>query len=208
MPGNPMNGQPQWRQLLVIVLALPLVVVAAVLAFAWPAARIAPRDLPIGIVGTSPASQQAVAGLHHAHPGGFDFRLYADESAARSAIRDRDVYGAFVVDSSGITVLEASAASPSVAQLLTAAGQQLATHATEQAASSGHPDTVVHASTVDVVPISSDDPRGLVLSSALLPLTICSILLASAIAVLIGFRPAWRQLVALRCPPSLPSVPI
>jgi hypothetical protein len=36
-----------------------------------------------------------------------------------------------------------------------------------------------------------------VLSSALLPLTICSILLAVAVALVIGFRPAWRQALAL-----------
>jgi len=197
MSGNPLTGQPQWRQLLVLVMALPIVVVLAVLAFAWPAGRIAPRNLPVGIVGTSPAGQQAVAGLHSARPGGFNLHRYADESAARTAINDRTVYGAFIVNPSGITVLEASAASPTVAQLLTAAGQQLATQATEHAAGSGHPDMVVRAKTVDLVPISSDDPRGVVLSSALLPLTICSILIASAIAVLFGFRPAWRQGVAL-----------
>jgi hypothetical protein len=47
------------------------------------------------------------------------------------------------------------------------------------------------------VPLSRDDPRGLVFSSALLPLTICSILVAAAVGVLVRFRPAWRQLVAL-----------
>ena len=197
MPSTPMAGQPQWRHLVAVAVALPLVVVAAILAFAWPAGRIGARDLPIGIVGTSPASQQAVLGLDRAQPGGFDFHLYADEAAARTAIAHRDVYGAFVVSPRGITVLDASAASPTVAQLLATAGRQLARHATEQAARSGHPDMVIKAATHDVVPISKDDPRGLVLSSAVLPLTICSILIASAIAVLVGFRPAWRQLVAL-----------
>ena len=47
------------------------------------------------------------------------------------------------------------------------------------------------------MPSSSDDPRGLVLSSSLLPLTICSIIIASVIGLVVGFRPAWRQLVAL-----------
>jgi hypothetical protein len=37
----------------------------------------------------------------------------------------------------------------------------------------------------------------MVLSSVLLPLTICSIIIAAVIALLVGFRPAWRQLVAL-----------
>jgi hypothetical protein len=47
------------------------------------------------------------------------------------------------------------------------------------------------------VPISASDPRGAVLSSALLPLTICSILVAASATLLIGFRPAWRQIGAV-----------
>ncbi len=37
----------------------------------------------------------------------------------------------------------------------------------------------------------------MVFSSALLPLTICSILVAAVIGMVVRFRPAWRQLVAL-----------
>ena len=93
------------------------------LAFAWPAARIAPRDLPVGIVGTGAASEQVLAGLDRSDPGGFDVRRYADQASARAAIQHRDIYGAFAVKPGGVTVLEASAASPSVAQLLSTVGQ-------------------------------------------------------------------------------------
>ncbi|MEV7387399.1 ABC transporter permease [Streptomyces sp. NPDC091215] len=115
-------------------MALPIVITLAVLAFAWPAGRIAPRDVPVGIVGTGAASQQAVEGLTRAKPGAFDFHLYPDQRAARSAIRNRDVYGAFAISGHGITVLKATAASPSVAQILTDVGQQLAAKATQQIA--------------------------------------------------------------------------
>ena len=94
---NPLAAHPPWRQLTIIALVVPLLIVLAVLAFAWPAARIAPRHLPVGIVGTGPASQQVRAGLTRSDPGGFDVHLYADEASARSAIEDRDVYGAFAV---------------------------------------------------------------------------------------------------------------
>ena len=113
---NPLAAHPPWRQLTIIAVLLPLMIVLAVLAFAWPAARIAPRHLPIGIVGTGPGSQQVVSGLTRSDPGGFDARWYASEASARSAIEDRGVYGAFAVGADGITVLEASAASPAVAQ--------------------------------------------------------------------------------------------
>jgi hypothetical protein len=192
---NPLSAHPPWRQLLIVSVVLPAVIVLAILAFAWPAARIAPRSLPVGIVATTQASERLVAGLGAAEPGGFELHRYADEASARTAIRDRDVYGAFVVTGRKLTVLEASAASPTVAQLLSTVGQQLARGAAGNAASGQAAAFAVRS--IDVVPSSSADPRGLVLSSSLLPLTICSIIIASMIGLVIGFRPAWRQIVAL-----------
>jgi len=194
---NPLAAHPPWRQLMIISVLLPLMIVLAVLAFAWPAARIAPRNLPVGLVGTAPASEQVLAGLSRSDPGGFDMRVYADEGSARSAIEDRDIYGAFVVSADGITVLEASAASPSVAQLLGTVGQQLARHATERATASGSPPQAVQVRDVDLVAAAASDPRGLVLASALLPLTICGVIMATVIALVLAFRPAWRQIMSL-----------
>src|SRR3984957_20611162 len=179
---------------MIIAVVLPLIIVRGVLAFAWPAARIAPRHLPVGIVGTGAGSQQVAAGLTRSDPGGFDVRVYAGEGAARSAIEDRDIYGAFVPGADGITVLEASAASPSVAQLLSTVGQQLARHTD---AARGAVPSAVQVRDVDVVPLSAGDPRRLVLPSALLPITICGVIMASVIGLVLGFRPAWRQIMAL-----------
>jgi len=111
-----------WRRLIVVLVVLPLTGVLVVLAFVWPAARIGPRDLPTGVVGASPAAQQAMADLTRSEPGGFSIRRYPGAAAARSAIEHRDIYGAFVISPGRITVLEASAASPTVAELLTAVG--------------------------------------------------------------------------------------
>lgn len=193
---NPLAAHPPWRQLTIIAVLLPLIIVLGVLAFAWPAARIAPRHLPVGIVGTGAGSQQVLAGLTRSDPGGFNVRLYAGEGAARSAIEDRDIYGAFVPGADGITVLEASAASPSVAQLLSTVGERLARHAAAGAAGGAVPHAV-QVRDVDVVPLSAGDPRGLVLPSALLPITICGVIMASVIGLVLGFRPAWRQIMAL-----------
>lgn len=145
---NPLAAHPPWRQLTIVAVLLPLMIVLAVLAFAWPAARIAPRDLPVGIVGTGRASEQILAGLNRSDPTGFDVRRYADEASARAAIQHRDIYGAFAVSPGGITVLEASAASPSVAQLLSTVGQHLAASGSRQLAVD------------DVVPLSASDPAG------------------------------------------------
>src|SRR3954471_378871 len=181
MPIPLLAAHPPWRQMLIVSLALPTIVVAAVLAFAWPAGRLQPRDLPVGIVGTGAGSQQVVDRLTAARPGGFEFRLYDDDAAARSGIADREVYGAFAVQPGRVEVLDSSAASPAVAQLLGALGTSLAGAATAEAATLGQPP--VGLTVRDVVPLSSDDPKGLVFSSSLLPLTICSVLIAAAVGV-------------------------
>ena len=186
-----------WRRLIVVSVVLPLIVVLEVLAFAWPAARIGPRDLPVGVVGASPAAQQTVEALTRSEPGGFSIRPYAGEAAARSAIEHRDIYGAFVISPGRLTVLEASAASPTVAQLLGAAGQQLASRAPAPAAATAQPRPAIQVKSVDVVATSASDPRGLIFGAALLPLSIFGVIMAVAIMLVARFRPAWRQLVAL-----------
>ncbi|MFE4963663.1 ABC transporter permease [Streptomyces sp. NPDC056660] len=220
-------------------MALPIVITLAVMAFAWPAGRISPRDVPVGIVGTGPVSQRVVEGLTHEMPGAFDFHLYPDQQAARSAIRTRDVYGAFAISGHGITVLKATAAGPSVAQLLTDVGQQLADKTTqqlaarqkaaeqkaaEQKAGGAHSPAKAHKQTaaqqgaarrkaalkeaagadssvkvlvkaIDVVPVAKDDPRGVVFSSSVFPLTICGIMIGAFVTMARGLaRPRHRAL--------------
>ena len=80
------------RVLLVSILAL----------FAWPAAKTGPRDLPVGVAGPAAMEQQLAS-----QNGRFDVHHYASASAAREAIEDREVYGAFVATDSGPAVLVA-----------------------------------------------------------------------------------------------------
>lgn len=234
---NPLSGHQTWREVAIAAVVLPIVITLAVMTFAWPAGRISPRDVPVGIVGTGPASQHAVEKLTQQKPGAFDFRLYPDQHAARSAIRNRDVYGAFAVSGHGITVLKATAASPSVAQLLTDVGQQLADRASAQAAArqkaaeqkaaeqkaadqkagGAHSPAKAHqqaaaqqgaagaaspvkilAKSVDVVPVAADDPRGVVFSSSVFPLTICGIMIGAFVTMARGLaRPRHRVLTLL-----------
>ncbi|MGD1224116.1 ABC transporter permease [Streptomyces krungchingensis] len=221
---NPLVRLLSLRRAVMVIVALPLVVSLAVMAYAWPASRIEPRDLPVGIVGTSAASQNVVEGLARSKPGAFDFHLYADEASARSAIKSREVYGAFVITPGSLTVLEASAASTSVAQLIHTSGQQLAAQAAKSAAkeapaadetsvrskagrskvgrskadrTAAESSAKIVVTEVDVVPSSADDPRGVVFNSAVLPLTICSILIASFLTMS-GLRmPRWRRVLEL-----------
>jgi hypothetical protein len=178
MPPNPLARHAPWRQIVLLAVSLPVVIGLAVLAFLWPAARTAPRDLPIGVAGSGPIVSAAGAGLAQ---HGFAVTSYPDRSAADAAIRDRDVYGAVLPGAGGTTVLVASAASPGVAAVLA-----------DVAAAAPGP---VHVD--DVVPLAPGDPRGTVLASAVLPLVLGSEIVAVAVAVLVGMRPARRQIVAL-----------
>ncbi|MGW2066708.1 hypothetical protein ACWCO9_40010, partial [Streptomyces sp. NPDC001937] len=105
------------RRMVAVVLLIPVVVTIALWAFAWPAARIAPRDLPLGIAGSAPAADRLQQQLEQ-HGGAFEIHRFDDGVAARTAIEDRVVYGAVVITPKGPQLLTASAASPMVAQLL------------------------------------------------------------------------------------------
>ncbi|MEU1477645.1 ABC transporter permease [Streptomyces sp. NPDC005760] len=162
------------RRMIAVVVLMPLLAALALWAFAWPAARTAPHDLPLGVAGPAAAAAPVEQGLRQ-HKGAFEIHHYADERAARTAIEDRTVYGAVVVSAQGPELLTASAASPVVAQLLQQA-------VTRQAAATG-----TEVRTVDVVPTPAADPRGAALSTSVLPLALAGII-AGALATLLGLR--------------------
>lgn len=91
------------RPPLAAIFVVPLIAALVLTLFAWPAAKVGPRDLPVGVVGSQPLAAE-----------GFEVHRYATEAQAREAITEREIYGALA----GGKVLVASAASPVVAQLL------------------------------------------------------------------------------------------
>ncbi|MEU5041177.1 ABC transporter permease [Streptomyces griseorubiginosus] len=179
------------RRLLAVVVLVPLLAALALWAFAWPAARTAPRDLPLGVAGPATATARLEQQFGR-HEGAFEIHRYADEAAARSAIENRDVYGAVVATPEGPELLTASAASPVVAQLLRQA-------VTEQAAAKGS-----EVKTVDVVATPASDPRGAALSSSVLPLALAG-LVAGAVVTLLGLR-GFRAVAALTVAAALVGV--
>ena len=114
-----MQPQPNRRRFSpTAIVIVPLAVALVMTLFAWPSARLEPRDLPVGVAG--PAA--AVAPLEQrlaAADGSFDVHRYADEASARRAVEDREIYGAVAMTATGPKVLTASAASRTVAQMLT-----------------------------------------------------------------------------------------
>ncbi|WP_067864258.1 hypothetical protein [Nocardia shimofusensis] len=128
-------------------------------AFAWPAANLAPRDLPIAVAG--PQAAMVTERLAAADPDAFAVTTLPDAAAARTAIENREVYGAIVTGEGAPRMLVASAAGPAVSQQLTAMAQQLS-------GTTGAP-------VEDVVAADTDDPRGVVFGSMVLPLVMSGI---------------------------------
>ncbi|MER6124876.1 ABC transporter permease [Streptomyces sp. NPDC001795] len=172
---------PRGRRMIAVVVLIPALAALALWAFAWPTARTAPRHLPLGVAGPATATAQVQRQLQQ-REGAFEIHRYADETAARDAIKDRTVYGAVVVTAQGPELLTASAASPLVAQLLQQAVVQQAPSGTQ-------------VRTVDVVATPQADPRGATLNAGVLPMALVGIA-AGAVVTMLGLRGV-RAIVSL-----------
>ncbi|EWS99754.1 membrane protein [Intrasporangium oryzae NRRL B-24470] len=166
------------------VIALLAVLLGLVLtAFALPAVKSAPHDVPIGVAGPAQAAAQVEQALAAKAPGAFAVTGFGDEAALTSAIRSRDVYGGIVVSATGPQVLTAPAGSPAVAQLLVALASGLSAELGRQ------------VPVREIVSPPPSDPRGAGLAVALLPLIIGAV--APVLALTRVVRGAWRQLAAV-----------
>jgi hypothetical protein len=166
-----------------VVGVLAVVIAIVAIAFALPAARSKPHDVPIGAAGPQAASGQVADILEKNAPGAFEITYYPGESALRDAIRNRDVYGGVSFGPDGRTLLIATGASPTVAQLLSQVGTGIAQHAG------------VALRTEDMAPPTAEDPRGAGLAASALPITLAGLLPAVAL-VLVLRREVWTRFAA------------
>lgn len=158
-----------WRRVFAVSAGITLLLTLLLIAFTWPPSKLEPRSLPVTVAGPTEATVGIRDHLASAGNDYFDVQTADDRAAAVSVIKDREAYGAIVVDGDEVEILVARAASPAVAQLLSQIGTELA----EQA-----PLTVA-----DVVPTSGDDPRGAVFTAGTLPLAIGGIMVGAVASV-------------------------
>ncbi|MEV5571459.1 hypothetical protein AB0L06_15525 [Spirillospora sp. NPDC052269] len=171
------------RRALVIALGVALLQLVMITAFAWPSAKVAPREVPIVVAG--PGAEAVATRLDQERPGMFDLKIRPDEASARRALLDRDAYGAIVVAPTGPRVLVASAASPVIAQQLGQMAAQLPPPG--RSADAGRAAPAVQ----DVVPAAAGDPRGIGFGAMVLPLIMSGI--AGAVLLTLAVRSvAWR----------------
>jgi hypothetical protein len=172
--GSTHRTHPAWLAGAQAVVGLTALLTLVLVAFVWPATNLAPRDLPVGLAAPDPVAAQIEQGLSKGAEGALAITRVADRAEAERMIRDREIYGAIIVDSSGGSVLTASAASPAVAQLLGQLASNLGQAFGQQ------------LQVVDVVPLPADDPRGAGLAAAALPLVLGAV---AAAALLTGVLP-------------------
>ncbi|MET4430090.1 ABC transporter permease [Mycolicibacterium sp. 624] len=166
-----------------IVVALTTLIAIVAIAFALPASRSAPHDVPIGVAGPPVLTTQITDQVGRAAPGAFAVTVYSEAAGLREAILNRDAYGGIVVDQQGPTLLIATGASPAVAAMLGQLGSGMA-----QA-------TGIPLRTEDLAPPTADDPRGAGLAATALPITLAAILPAIALVLALR-REVWTRLAA------------
>ncbi|WP_171041252.1 ABC transporter permease [Sinomonas susongensis] len=191
------------------------VVCLVLIAFAWPSVTAKVQNLPIAAVGSADQIAQVTS---KAPSGALDIHPAASRDDAIGRIQRREVYGAIVLGASP-EILVASAASSIASQALTQLGAQMQAQIQQQviaqlkqslqqaqqhasAPQSGAPSTGAQQSAAsptvavtDVVPLSSDDPRGTGLAVAGLPLVIGGIIGGVLISLLVSGT--WRRLFAV-----------
>ncbi|MGH8836661.1 MAG: ABC transporter permease [Actinomycetes bacterium] len=177
------RSHPVWAEAIGIVVALTAVLTVLFVAFALPAVKSGPHDVPLGVAGPAGTVAQVEQGLAGAAPNAFDVRGYPDEQALREAILDREVYGGVAPGPQGVRVLIASAASLPIAQVITNLANNLA-------AQTGASPTIE-----DLKPLPPDDPRGGGLAAAALPLTLGGLLPAVVLIRRFPDRP-WLRVAA------------
>lgn len=179
----PVHEPPAALRAAGIVIALTAAIAIVAIAFALPASRSKPHDVPVGVAGPQAATSQIAERLEQQAPGAFSVTYYPGENALREAILHRNVYGGIAFGPEGPTLLTATGGSPAVAQLLTQIGNGIAAH-------SGVP---LH--TEDLAPPTTQDPRGTGLAASALPITLAGILPAAALVLALR-REVWTRLTA------------
>lgn len=156
--------------------ALSVILVLLLLVFIMPSLQSGPRDLAVGIVGTTQSAQAFEASLLETDPDAWVPERFTSEAELRRAIESREVVGGFVLDDD-VHVLVASAGSQPIAAAVTAVGQAL----------SGGDATVT-----DVVGMPEADPSGIGLGGLAFPLVFGGIVPVVAFRTIFPSRPRWR----------------
>jgi hypothetical protein len=192
---EPTHEPPAALRVTGILIALAAALALIAIAFALPAAKSKPHDVPIGTVGPQAVTGQMADVLQRTAPGAFAVTIYPNEAELRTAIRDREVYGGLSFGQQGPTLLTATGASPAVAQLLSQVGNGIARQV-------GAP---LH--TEDLAPPPAGDQRGTGLAAAALPVTLAGLLPVIVLTLMIPLG-VWARFAAISAFSGLAGITI
>ena len=184
-----------WAHTARIGVALAAIVTVVVIAFLWPSFTASAHNLPIAVAGPSTQTAAVESALKKASPHTFAFTTVSDRSSAVKLIKQRKDYGAIVVGNAP-EVLTASAANPTVAQLLSALAPKLQAQLTAELTAQHVPASAIPVvRTTDVVSLASTDPRGSTIGASSFPMVLGGILGGALIALtVVG---VWRRVISL-----------
>ncbi|SMX68105.1 hypothetical protein BSP239C_00187 [Brevibacterium sp. 239c] len=131
---NERAPKPSIKQALLAAVFAAAIVTIILLAFSWPTVTSEPKDLPIAAVGDQEQIDQVVS---NAPDGMLDLKKVDSRAEAQQLIREREVYGAFVLGDEP-EILTSTAASPPVAQQLNGIATQMQQKIDKQAISGMH----------------------------------------------------------------------
>ncbi|HFG8808254.1 hypothetical protein ACL1EU_10260 [Corynebacterium striatum] len=167
-----------WTKAIAVGFLAPLAVCLFVLAFLWPMATMTPKDLPLAVVGTQEQVSKVSEAFEQKQPGLFEITPVEDRAAAVSLVEEHEAYGAIVLGQEP-EVLTASAAGTAQGNIVKNLAQPVEAMANQQAqamaTAKGIPAEAlpnVTVKTTDVVPTSSEDPQGLGMNMAVIPVAI------------------------------------
>lgn len=215
-----------WKKVFYFPIVVTILVALIVLAFTWPTKTSEPKDLPIGITGPAASVVQTEEALEANAEGVFDFHIVGDRAAAEQQIKEREIYGAIILNEGAAPeVLTAPAANAGVAQMLNGVAQQMSMHA-RTAALEGQKaqlqaaidaggegaepalqqmaqldaqiqaQQAMTATVTPVVSLSEDDPNGSAFSVSAFPLVLGGML--GGMMTMFSLKGVWRRLTAAR----------
>ena len=179
--------RPPYRTALIIVAIASMMGAVFATSYSLALGRAKPHEIPIGLVGDENRSPGVVGALERSVGGQLAFRPYRSARAVEVAIGEQQVYAALVLEPGRPRLLVASASGDSIARVLE--------DAAEQAARTGAPNLQV----VDLHPLPSSDPQGLVafyvtLAASIVGFLTCFQLVANAKGLSLR---AWLAVVLL-----------
>lgn len=178
----PARTRSPWVTVLGVAVGLAVAVTLMLLAFLTPSLHSGPHDLPVTISGPAPVVEQMTSQLESVDADAFDLEVVGSAEEVTDAVEDRDAVGGISVAEDGtVTIVTASAAGSPYTQVMSGIAGTMQQSGAQ-------------VTTVDVAPLTEEDPNGVGLSVLGLPLAFGGMISAVLLSVLLGRHP-WHRLV-------------